>query len=169
MTATRQLSQLIVDTKADSLPDWVFHESKRTLVNILAIGISASNAAPVRAFTEWAKAEGSTGRATVMASGLRTSPTTAALLNGYMAHLQDYDDTHFPSVLHPTAPVWPAVFALAEDMGASGRDALAAFAIGAEVDQSRSPRSFDRIRRARLASALSFTAGRAFGKLSSFW
>jgi 2-methylcitrate dehydratase PrpD len=50
-----------------------------------------------------------------------------------MAHLQDYDDTHFPSVLHPTAPVWPAVFALAEDIGASGRDALAAFAIGAEV------------------------------------
>ncbi|MDA1035308.1 MAG: MmgE/PrpD family protein [Chloroflexi bacterium] len=133
MTATQQLAQLITETKADSLPDWVFHESKRTLVNILAIGISASNAAPVRALNDWAKAEGASARATVMASGLRTSPTTAALVNGYMAHLQDYDDTHFPSVLHPTAPVWPAVFALAEDIGASGRDALAAFAIGAEV------------------------------------
>jgi len=133
MTATQQLAELIIKTHGDSLPQWVFHESQRTLVNILGIGISASTAVPVRALNDWAKAEGASSRATIMASGLRTSPTNAALVNGYMAHLQDYDDTHFPSVLHPTAPVWPAVFALAEDIGASGRDALAAFAIGAEV------------------------------------
>ena len=133
MTPTRQLAQLITQTKADSLPDWVRHESKRTLLNILAIALSASEAPPVRALNDWAREEGSKARATVIGSGLRTSPTNAALLNGYMAHLQDYDDTHFPSVLHPTAPVWPAVLALAEDCGASGRDALAAFAIGAEV------------------------------------
>jgi 2-methylcitrate dehydratase PrpD len=50
-----------------------------------------------------------------------------------MAHLQDYDDTHFPTVLHPSAPVWPAVLALAEDCGASGKETLAAFVLGAEV------------------------------------
>jgi 2-methylcitrate dehydratase PrpD len=133
MTATQTLAQHITNTKADSLPDWLFHESKRTLVNLLAISISASDAAPVAALTDWARDEGAKARATAIGSGLRTSPTLAALINGYMAHLQDYDDTHFPTVLHPTAPVWPAVLALAEDLGASGRDALAAFAIGAEV------------------------------------
>jgi 2-methylcitrate dehydratase PrpD len=133
MSATHDLAQAIADTEADALPDWVFHEAKRALVNILAVSISAQNAAPVVALTAWADAEGAASRATVVASGLRTSPTIAALVNGYMAHIQDYDDTHFPSVLHPTAPVWPAVLALAEDIAASGRDALAAFAIGAEV------------------------------------
>jgi 2-methylcitrate dehydratase PrpD len=133
MSATQDLAQHIAAIKADALPDWVFHEAKRTLVNILAVSISAQNAAPVQALTAWASDEGAKPRATVVGSGLRTSPTIAALVNGYMAHLQDYDDTHFPTVLHPTAPVWPAVLALAEDIGASGRDALAAFAIGAEV------------------------------------
>lgn len=133
MTATQTLAQQIINTNSNSLPDWMYHESMRTLVNMLAISISASGAPPVLALTDWAREEGATARATVIGSGLRTSPTIAALLNGYMAHLQDYDDTHFPTVLHPTAPVWPAVLALAEDIGASGRDALSAFAIGAEV------------------------------------
>jgi 2-methylcitrate dehydratase PrpD len=133
MTATQTLAQHIISTKSESLPDWIFHESKRTLVNMLAISLSASEAAPVLALTDWAREEEAKGRATAIGSGLRTSPTIATLLNGYMAHLQDYDDTHFPTVLHPTAPVWPAILALAEDIGASGHDSLAAFAIGAEV------------------------------------
>ena len=133
MNATETLARLIVTSKIDDLPDWTYHEAKRTLINMLAISLSASAAAPVRAITAWAEAEGATGRATVIGSGLRTSATNAALVNGYMAHLQDYDDTHFPTVLHPTAPVWPAVLALAEQSGATGKQALAAFVLGAEV------------------------------------
>ncbi|MEE8517553.1 MAG: MmgE/PrpD family protein, partial [Dehalococcoidia bacterium] len=133
MTATQDLAQLLASAKTSDVPDSMLHEAKRTLVNLLAVSLSASPAKPVAAMVEWAKAEGTSERVTVVASGLRTSPTMAALLNGYMAHLQDYDDTHFPTVLHPSAPVWPAVLALAEDSRASGRDALAAFVLGAEV------------------------------------
>jgi 2-methylcitrate dehydratase PrpD len=133
MSATDSLSTLITQVKSASIPDDILHEAQRTLVNLLAISLSASGAKPVLALNAWAKAEGGNERATVIGTGLQTSLTHAALLNGYMAHLQDYDDTHFPTVLHPTAPVWPAVLALAEESGASGRDALAAFALGAEV------------------------------------
>ena len=133
MPVTQSLAEHITQARASDLPAWVMHEAKRTLVNILAVSLSASYAGPVRALNAWAKAEGANPRATVIGSGLRTSLGNAALLNGYMAHLQDYDDTHFPTVLHPTAPIWPAVLALAEESGASGRDALAAFALGAEV------------------------------------
>jgi len=111
----------------------MLHEAKRTLINVLAISLSASPAKPARILVDWAKAEGANERATVVGSGLRTSLTNAALINGFLAHLQDYDDTHFPTVLHPSAPVWPAVLALAESTGASGKDTLAAFVLGAEV------------------------------------
>ncbi|MEX2431274.1 MAG: MmgE/PrpD family protein [Dehalococcoidia bacterium] len=133
MSSTKTVAEFVVNTQTDGLPDWAVHEAKRTLINLLAISLSASHAKPVQMLLEWAKAEGCAPRATVIGSGLRTSLANAALLNGYLAHLQDYDDTHFPTVLHPTAPVWPAVLAVAEDSGTSGRDALAAFVLGAET------------------------------------
>ena len=133
MSSTRSLAELITATKAGGVPDDILHEAKRTLVNILGVSLSASGAKPVLALNDWARAEGANARATVIGSGLRTSLANAALLNGFMAHLQDHDDTHFPTVIHPTAPVWPAVMAIAEERGTSGRDALVAFALGAEV------------------------------------
>ena len=131
MEPTRALAEFIVAT--DQLPSWVWDEAKRTLVNLLAISVSASIHPSSRALTEWVRAEGATPRATVIGGRLQTSPARAAHANGFLAHLQDYDDTHFPTILHPSAPVWPAVLAVAEDTGASGRDALLAFAVGAEA------------------------------------
>jgi 2-methylcitrate dehydratase PrpD len=133
MPATQDLAQLLVNAKTSDIPDTMLHEAKRTLVNVLAISVSASPSKPVQAMLEWAKAEGTSPKATVFASNFKASPTMAAQVNGYMAHLQDYDDTHFPTVLHPSAPVWPAVLAVAEDCGASGKDTLGAFVFGAEV------------------------------------
>ncbi|MEX2599198.1 MAG: MmgE/PrpD family protein, partial [Dehalococcoidia bacterium] len=133
MSSTKTLAEFAVDAQTASLPDWAFHEAKRTLINMLSISLSASHAKPVDILLEWTKEEGAAARATVIGRGLRTSIANAAMLNGYLAHLQDYDDTHFPTILHPTAPVWPAVLAMAEDRRTSGRETLAAFVLGAEA------------------------------------
>ena len=45
----------------------------------------------------------------------------------------DFDDTHLPSVLHPSASVVPAVLAMAEAAGRPGADALDAAAVGVEL------------------------------------
>ncbi|GIW08914.1 MAG: MmgE/Prp family protein [Dehalococcoidia bacterium] len=57
----------------------------------------------------------------------------AAQVNGTLAHSLDFDDTHLPSILHPSATIVPATLALAEATGATGRDAIAAAAVGIEV------------------------------------
>lgn len=131
MSATQALADFIVG--ADDLPDWTIHEAKRTLINILGVSLSASPSEGSRTLIAWARDEAAAPKASVVGASLRTSAFNAALVNGFLAHLQDYDDTHFPTVLHPTAPVWPAVLAAAEQFGASGKDALAAFALGAEA------------------------------------
>ena len=131
MNPTRTIAEFVVDAR--DLPAVAINEATRTLVNILAVSISASEHASSKRLVEWARAEGAAPRSTIIGSDLRTSPTIAAELNGFLAHLQDYDDTHFPTVLHPSAPVWPAVLAAAEERGASGRDTLTAFALGEEV------------------------------------
>ena len=47
----------------------------------------------------------------------RCRPPQAAFVNGVLAHSLDYDDTHLPSVLHPSASVVPAALAAAEHAG----------------------------------------------------
>ncbi len=131
MNPTRTIAEFVVEAR--DLPPVAIDEAKRTLVNVLAISISASEHISSKRLTEWARAEGATERSTVIGSDLRTSPRIAAEVNGFLAHLQDYDDTHFPTILHPSAPVWPAVLAAAEERGANGRDTLSAFALGEEV------------------------------------
>ncbi len=133
MSATQSLADFIAGANADDLPEWSLHEAKRTLINILGVSLSASPATGSRTLLAWAKSEACAPKASIVGSSLRTSAFTASMVNGFLAHLQDYDDTHFPTVLHPTAPVWPAVLAAAEELGASGKDALAAFVLGAET------------------------------------
>lgn len=58
---------------------------------------------------------------------------TAALVNGAAGHALDYDDVHNALPGHATAPVAPAVLALAESTGASGPRLLEAFIVGFEV------------------------------------
>jgi 2-methylcitrate dehydratase PrpD len=133
LSVTRTLAEFVVGAKPESLPDWAIHEAKRTLLNLLAISLSASRSDDARILIDWARRDGGRERASIVGSDLKTPPSTAALLNGYLCHLQDYDDTHFPTVLHPTAPVWPAVFAAAEEHELSGLETLAAFVLGAET------------------------------------
>ena len=129
MAPTARLAEFIVRTDREAIPAPVLHEAKRTLINVLAVALAASDDPSVDALEAWGGAEGASsviGRGTA-------GEGQAALVNGYLAHLQDYDDTHFPTVLHPSAPTWPAVLAAAERTGASGAETLAAFAIGCEV------------------------------------
>lgn len=71
--------------------------------------------------------------ATVTAWGGSRAAPSVALVQGTYAHALDFDDTHLPSVLHPSASVVPAALAVAETTGASGRDLLAAVAAGDEI------------------------------------
>jgi 2-methylcitrate dehydratase PrpD len=50
-----------------------------------------------------------------------------------MAHALDFDDTHVGSIGHPSASIVPAVLAVAEWKGLSGKAALEAFILGFEV------------------------------------
>ncbi len=76
---------------------------------------------------------GGTPESGVIGSAERLPAPSAALINGTLAHVLDFDDTHLPSVLHPAASVVPAALAVAEATGASGEQLLAAVAAGIEI------------------------------------
>jgi 2-methylcitrate dehydratase PrpD len=63
----------------------------------------------------------------------RTSPHSAALVNGTAGDALDYSDVNRTLNGHATATVWPCILALAEAGGASGEAALRAFVAGVEA------------------------------------
>ncbi|KAH9228214.1 hypothetical protein K456DRAFT_1846893 [Colletotrichum gloeosporioides 23] len=60
---------------------------------------------------------------------------TAALINGIASHVDDYDDTHLETIIHPAGPVASALFAVAEwKAPVSGQDFVTAFVAGVEAE-----------------------------------
>ncbi|NNH68510.1 MmgE/PrpD family protein [Nocardia uniformis] len=108
-------------------------DAARRVLDVLGNSLAAQRtpaAASVRSLIEeWS------GRPRATALGLpdRHPEASAALLNGTLAHALDFDDTHLPSVLHPSASVVPAALAVAEGAGASGAALLDAVAVGVEI------------------------------------
>jgi 2-methylcitrate dehydratase PrpD len=131
--ATHDIAEFAVKTRFEDLPGDVVHESKRDIINVLAVGLYSARDPSLQYLLSMFNEEGSRPRATVWGANARTGLGNAALANGYTAHLEDYDDTHFPTVAHPTAPTLPAAFAIGEERGASGRDLITAVALGVET------------------------------------
>ena len=81
------------------------------------------------------------GDSTVLGTELRLPARFSAFANGIAIHAHDYDDTQlavakdrvYGLLMHPTAPVLPAVLAVAERQGCSGADLTAAYHVGIEV------------------------------------
>lgn len=74
------------------------------------------------------------GASTLVGRSERASPLAAALINGAMSHALDFDDTHTLMSGHPSAPVVPAVLALAERDDHDGAAFLAAVIAGIEME-----------------------------------
>ncbi|KAF9460749.1 hypothetical protein BDZ94DRAFT_1265424 [Collybia nuda] len=68
-------------------------------------------------------------------SSLQTDAQIAALVNGIASHIDDYDDTHLETIIHPAGPVASALFAVTEwKAPISGPDFLTAFVAGVEAE-----------------------------------
>ena len=133
MGTTEDLARYIVDSAPERIPDALIHEGKRCLINFLAVAIYSSRDPSLDILLDVFDAEGGSPLASIVGTGVRTTLQNAALANGYLGHLEDYDDTHFPTVIHPSSPVLPAALAVGEHLHASGRDVLAASVLGMEA------------------------------------
>lgn len=59
----------------------------------------------------------------------------AALVNGIASHVDDYDDTHLETIIHPAGPVASALLAIAEAYGPfTGQEFMTAFVAGVETE-----------------------------------
>lgn len=117
----------------EDLPADVVESIKSRVLDTLGIAVAASALDTSQAVQQYARDNGGTAQATALGVEPQVPASRAAFVNGVLAHSLDYDDTHLPSVLHPSASVVPAVLAYAQAKNLSGRDVIRAIAIGLEV------------------------------------
>jgi len=136
MTAvTRQFAEFVAGLSYDALPVEVPERVKALALDLVGIALRARNEAESTApMIAAAGRLGLTGGAcTVIGDAAGYAPPGAAMLNGTLGHSLDFDDTHAPGSLHPSAPIVPAALAAAEMTGADGRAVITAAVAGYET------------------------------------
>jgi 2-methylcitrate dehydratase PrpD len=151
---TQYVGQFVLQTKYENIPAEVIELGKKSILDGFGLALAGSRAESGPISREYIEKCGANPKATVIGTAMKTSPRFAALLNGISIHADDFDDTQLAAakdrvyglLMHPTLPVLPAIFALAEQQPVSGRDWLLAYQIGAEVEckiaEAISPRHY---------------------------
>ncbi|KAB2977616.1 MmgE/PrpD family protein [Streptomyces sp. SS1-1] len=132
-TLARRLAEFATQTSYETLPADVVDSVRKRVVDVLGLCVAAHRLPTSTAIVEHVREQGGQPQATVIGGATPLPAPLAALANGVLAHSLDYDDTHLPSVLHPSASVVPAALAAAESSGADGRRTVHAIAVGLEV------------------------------------
>jgi 2-methylcitrate dehydratase PrpD len=130
---TQSLARLVVTTRWEDIPDAVRHQAKRSFMNFFAVALAGCRTEPVEIALRSLLVFSGGRQATVVGRSERLDALSAAFLNAAAANVQDFCDTHVRTVIHPTAPVAPALLALAELRRVSGTDLLLAFVLGQEA------------------------------------
>jgi 2-methylcitrate dehydratase PrpD len=133
MELTAGISHFALQTELADVPADVLAVSRDMMLNAAGVGLAGSRAPTARMILEHVQEMGGVAECTVMAEGWRTSPELAALANGAMVHVLDFDETFERRGNHPSAAIFPTVMVMGERYGLAGRDVLAAFVIGCEV------------------------------------
>src|SRR5690606_1833829 len=119
---TTRLTHFVHDVTWEQVADDIRHEVKRSLLNYFAVALAGCNDRTldigVRTYARFSAGPA----ATLVGRRERLDVLNAAAINAMAANVYDFDDTHIPTIIHPTSPVAAALFAFSEATRLSGRD-----------------------------------------------
>jgi hypothetical protein len=131
---SQYFAKFLSDTRWEDIPSNIRHEAKRSILNFFACSLGGCQDDVVGNLTAALRPFSGQRVATVIGRQEKIDPLNAAFLNAVSANVFDFDDTHTPTIIHPTAPVAPALFAFAETTRISGAQLLLSFILGVEAE-----------------------------------
>ncbi|MDR1534224.1 MAG: MmgE/PrpD family protein [Planctomycetota bacterium] len=133
----KSLSQQVADIgeklEFSDLPKPVVDNSKKFILDLLGNILASKHIESSRIALAVAKDLGGNPTSSVIGGNFMTSAPMAAFVNGTFGHAFDMDDDHREGTQHSSVVVFPAVFALAERFGKSGKELLTGFVYGSEI------------------------------------
>ncbi|HYI49632.1 MAG TPA: MmgE/PrpD family protein [Allosphingosinicella sp.] len=121
----------LAETPAD-WPEAAWTSAHRAFIDIAAVAVPGAAEPVTRKVFETVKHWGA-GPSAAIGQGARLAAPWAALVNGTAAHALDFDDNFDPAKAHASAVLVPAILALAEQEGSSGRQCLDAYVVGLQI------------------------------------
>ena len=133
MGVTEQLCERVCATGYDELTDAARAAARRLVLDGLAVAVAGSKQeASPGVLAGHLQEMGGIEAASAIGFGFRTSPVSAAYLNGVSMHVLDFEPMWNPAN-HQLSTTLPAALALAEARGMGGRDVLTALVKGIEM------------------------------------
>jgi 2-methylcitrate dehydratase len=129
MRTTRQIAEYVFTTGWDDIDPVVAERAKDLSLSSLGSAMLGSQMAVTQLMTDYVRAAGGVGEASVIGAPFRTSAEWAAALN---SHCTELEDVAWPDATY-TCFLIPTVFSLGDKLGASGRQVLEALILGYEV------------------------------------
>jgi 2-methylcitrate dehydratase PrpD len=152
---TDYVGKFVSQAKYEDIPGEVVELGKKSILDGLGLALAGSKAQTGSLCRRYLERIGvCDGQSTIIGSARKTSPRFAAFVNGVSIHADDFDDTQlavakdrvYGLLVHPTVPVLPALLALAERGGVSGKQLTLAYHLGVEVEckiaEAISPRHY---------------------------
>ncbi|MFA4909535.1 MAG: MmgE/PrpD family protein [Desulfobacteria bacterium] len=128
---TEKLAHFVAETGVSDIPQDALKVAQMGITDCIGVTFPGSLELLGKIMRDYAKKMGGVAESSIIGSDIKTSPYLAALVNGTMGHALDYDD--MGGFGHPSVALAPAVLAIGESIGTSGKDVLAAYVIGFEV------------------------------------
>jgi 2-methylcitrate dehydratase PrpD len=130
---TQSLAERARLLKHSDIPDDIRQWACQCVLDYMACGIAGASDTLTGMLVDELKEQGGRGTATLLGRPDRLPAASAAIVNGAASHALDYDDVNLAMPGHPSVAILPALLALAEERGDSGRDVLTAFVAGYEL------------------------------------
>lgn len=124
------LARWIQSLRSEDLPEEVRRACADTLIDTLGLAFAARGTDYVASIS---RAWTGSGPCTRIGSRDRVPADMAAMINGTAAHGEDFDNTFEGCPVHPGSVIVPAVLAVAEAEGLTGRDVLRGIGVGQEL------------------------------------
>ena len=131
---SKTLATFAATLQFDAIPDAVVRRAEDFFLDWFGSALAGKTGRPVQTIASIARQMGpADGPSEMLISRSGSSPMFAAMVNAASSHFAEQDDVHNGSVFHPGAVVFPATLAVAQALGSSGREFLAASVVGYEV------------------------------------
>ena len=126
-----ELAKRITALRYEDLPPEAVHWAKVGILDTVGVTLAGSSD-PCATIVSGVLSSG--GPSLLLGTSKRVGPLDAALVNGTASHALDFDDCNNTVGGHPSAPILPALFALADEIGATGKDFITAYVAGFETE-----------------------------------
>src|SRR5215472_3968041 len=132
MQLAYELSRRCAALRFEDLPPQAVHWAKVGILDTVGVTVAGS-VEPCARILGRVVSHGP-GASLLFGSADRTGALDAALINGTAAHALDFDDCNNTLGGHPSAPILPALFALADERPTDGRAFITAYVAGFETE-----------------------------------